>query len=138
MAKLLAESIKKGTQQAGKVAGYRVAGKTGTAQKVREGGKGYLPGQTIASFIGFLPATSPKLLCLVVVDGPQTDGRWGNTIAGPVFNTIACASARYLGIPPDQPEMVTSPARQAGLSQVAPSVAYAEEIRQWEGSRDDR
>ncbi|HEY9714886.1 MAG TPA: penicillin-binding protein 2, partial [Chroococcales cyanobacterium] len=49
---LLAENIRLGTQIAGQVPGYRVAGKTGTAQKVAQGGRGYLAGQTIASFIG--------------------------------------------------------------------------------------
>src|SRR6185369_9284653 len=94
---LLADNIAMGTQIAGQVPGYRVAGKTGTAQKPIEGGRGYMAGQTIASFIGFLPADNPQLLCLVVVDSPQTDGRWGNTVAGPVFNAIAMEAARYLG-----------------------------------------
>lgn len=100
VAGLLADNIAMGTQIAGKVPGYRVAGKTGTAQKVSASGRGYLAGQTIASFVGFLPANNPQLVGIVVVDSPQTDGRWGNTVAGPVFNAIAMEAARYLGIPP--------------------------------------
>ena len=97
---LLADNILQGTQIAGQVPGYRVAGKTGTAQKVSATGRGYLAGQTIASFIGFLPADNPQLLILVVVDNPRTDGGWGNTVAGPIFNAIAEEAARHLGIQP--------------------------------------
>jgi stage V sporulation protein D (sporulation-specific penicillin-binding protein) len=122
---LLAANIAGGTQIAGQVPGYSVAGKTGTAQKVSQGRHGYIAGQTIASFIGFLPANKPQLLCLVVVDGPQTDGRWGNTVAGPVFNAIAVESARYLGIVPDNSYMPAGATRRE--SQIPPSVKYAVE-----------
>jgi cell division protein FtsI/penicillin-binding protein 2 len=124
---LLAGNIEKGTQIAGKVPGYRVAGKTGTAQKVVQGRRGYLAGQTVASFIGFLPADHPQLLCLVVVDGPQTDGRWGNTIAGPVFNAVSIEAARYLGIPPS--ETIDSEDKRAQTRikmEAPPSVKYGE------------
>ncbi len=99
MTDLLAKNVAMGSQIAGQVPGYRVAGKTGTAQKVTQGGRGYMAGQTIASFIGFLPADNPQLLCIVVVDQPQTEGRWGNTVAGPVFNAITLQAAQHLGIP---------------------------------------
>ena len=82
---LLSDNILQGTQIAGQVPGYRVAGKTGTAQKVSASGRGYLAGQTIASFIGFLPADNPQLLILVVIDNPRTGGGWGNTVAGHRF-----------------------------------------------------
>ena len=97
---LLADNILQGTGIAGQVPGYRVAGKTGTAQKVSASGRGYLAGQTIASFIGFLPADNPQLLILVVVDNPRTDGGWDNTVAGPIFNAIAEEAARHLGVQP--------------------------------------
>jgi cell division protein FtsI/penicillin-binding protein 2 len=134
---LLAENIALGTQLAGKVPGYRVAGKTGTAQKPNVGGRGYMAGQTIASFIGFLPEDNPQLLCLVVVDSPQTDGRWGNTIAGPVFNAICVEAARYLGIPPTQG--IDLNAKKGGSAFVSPSVKYAAEIpAEKEPARDVR
>lgn len=128
--KLLAENIDSGTQVAGKVPGYRVAGKTGTAQKVLQGRRGYIAGQTVASFIGFLPADNPQLLCLVVVDSPQTDGRWGNTIAGPVFNAIAIEAARYLGISPAQSIKVAKgdgKAKKANNMDLPPSIKYVRE-----------
>jgi cell division protein FtsI/penicillin-binding protein 2 len=127
---LLAENISQGTQVAGKVPGYRVAGKTGTAQKAIVGGRGYQAGQTIASFIGFLPADNPRLLCLVVIDSPQTDGRWGNTVAGPVFNAIAMEAARYSGIPPGQnleTKQIKSNGHHLNNQELAPSVKYAKE-----------
>jgi cell division protein FtsI/penicillin-binding protein 2 len=128
---LLSDNVMLGSQIAGQVPGYRVAGKTGTAQKVTANGRGYMAGQTIASFIGFLPADNPQLLCLVVIDQPQTDGRWGNTVAGPVFNAIMEESARYLGIAPlnldGQPDIVRE--RMKRLKPVPPpSVKYASEF----------
>src|ERR1700722_370298 len=108
---------------AGKVHSYRVAGKTGTAQKSIEDASGYMHAQSIASFIGFLPSDNPQLLCLVVVDSPQTDGRWGNTVGGPVFNAICVEAARYLGIPPTDRIDLTS--KKSGRNEfIAPSVKY--------------
>lgn len=125
---LLAENIAQGTQIAGKVPGYRVGGKTGTAQKVTASGRGYIAGATIASFVGFLPADNPQLVCIVVVDSPQTDGRWGNTIAGPVFNAICMEAARYLGIPPST--RIELDSKNTGANSfVPPSVKYAAEIQ---------
>lgn len=123
---LLADNIAMGSQIAGQVPGYKVAGKTGTAQKPIQGGHGYISGQTIASFIGYFPADNPKLLCLVVVDGPQTDGRWGNTVAGPVFNAIAIEAARYLGIAPDN--TIVKNHLHPLSDFLAPSVKYKDEI----------
>ncbi len=128
---LLADNILLGSQIAGQVPGYRVSGKTGTAQKVTASGRGYLAGQTIASFIGFLPPENPQLLCLVVVDNPETDGRWGNTVAGPVFNAIAVEATRYLGIPPTNIEGApdTVKERMKRIKPVPPpSVKYASEL----------
>jgi cell division protein FtsI/penicillin-binding protein 2 len=127
VASLLSESISRGTQIAGKVPSYRVAGKTGTAQKVTASGRGYIAGQTIASFVGFLPYDNPQFACIVVVDSPQTDGRWGNTVAGPVFNAIAMESARYLGIPPSTRVDIDAKASNAHF--VPPSVKYASELK---------
>lgn len=124
MRTLLCENIAMGSQIAGQIPGYSVAGKTGTAQKNIQGGRGYIAGQTVASFIGFLPADNPQLLCIVVVDGPQTDGRWGNTVAGPVFNAIAVEAARYLGIAPDiAGQQATAKAQRCARQ--APSLKYA-------------
>ena len=136
VAGLLATNVAMGSQMAGKVPGYRVGGKTGTAQKVTESGRGYIAGATIASFVGFLPADNPKLVGIVVVDSPQTDGRWGNTIAGPVFNAICMEAARYLGIPPS--ERIELNAKKTGDANLPPSLKYAAEIQSWNRSVDRR
>jgi len=73
---------------AGDVEGLRIAGKTGTAEKIKAGG-GYSKRDTVASFLGFFPAENPRYIMLVVIDDPETDGRWGDTVAGPVFNQVA-------------------------------------------------
>lgn len=90
------ENLKAMTYIAGDVPGYEVTGKTGTAQKIREGGKGYLSGHTVASFIGYFPADDPEILALVVIDDPKTGGGWGNTVCGPVFNNVARLAAKRI------------------------------------------
>lgn len=137
VSRLLADNIAMGTQMAGKVPGYKVAGKTGTAQKSIAGGRGYMAGQTIASFIGFLPADNPQLLCLAVVDCPQTDGRWGNTIAGPIFNAVCIEAARYLGISPAEKVDMESKDKNKQMTK-APSLMYARELTARDGKSDER
>ena len=90
------ENIKAMAYIAGNVPGYDVAGKTGTAQKIRPDGKGYYAGHTVASFIGYLPADNPEILILVVIDDPKTGGGWGNTVCGPVFNNVAKVAAKRI------------------------------------------
>lgn len=131
---LLGENIQQGTQIAGQVPGYRVGGKTGTAQKPNAGGRGYMAGQTIASFIGFLPAENAQLLCIAIVDSPQTDGRWGNTVAGPVFNAITLDAARYLGLPTASPDQLT----KRKVECIPPSIKYAAEISETEKDKELR
>ncbi|MBI2995722.1 MAG: penicillin-binding protein 2 [Candidatus Melainabacteria bacterium] len=82
------ENLKSMSYLGGDVPNYEVAGKTGTAQKIRPDGKGYWAGHTVASFIGYLPADNPEILALVVIDDPKTGGGWGNTVCGPIFNSI--------------------------------------------------
>ena len=90
--KLLAASIKENIVEkhaiAGNVKDLEIAGKTGTAQKLKKGG-GYSSSKTVASFVGYFPVDAPRYIVFVVLDDPQTDGRWGDTIAGPVFNQVA-------------------------------------------------
>jgi stage V sporulation protein D (sporulation-specific penicillin-binding protein) len=78
--------------------GFRVAGKTGTAQKVVQGRKGY--SQLIASFIGFAPADDPRLVGMVILDEPSCPVKYGGVIAAPVVGGIFRDSLRYLGVKP--------------------------------------
>jgi cell division protein FtsI (penicillin-binding protein 3) len=84
------------------IAGFQVAGKTGTAQKINPETRRYDPQAVVSSFIGFVPAESPKFLLLVVVDGPKGHG-WGGTVAAPVFRRIAGETLHYLGVMPTSP-----------------------------------
>ena len=79
--------VARGTGSRASVAGYRVAGKTGTAQKAYENRPGYDPDRYVSSFVGFLPAEAPELLCLVVVDSPRKT-YLGSKVAAPVFSRI--------------------------------------------------
>jgi len=90
---------------------YRVAGKTGTAQKAENG---FYVNKFFSSFIGFFPADNPELCISVTLDEPK-QGHYGGAIAGPIFKQIAEAAANYLNIRPDdtqapaQPENIASP-----------------------------
>jgi cell division protein FtsI (penicillin-binding protein 3) len=81
------------------VEGFRVAGKTGTAQKVDPVTRGYSATKRTASFIGFIPADKPKLTILVVIDEPKTSP-YGGVVAAPAFHGIALNSLAYLKIVP--------------------------------------
>ena len=72
---------------AGRVPGLSIAGKTGTAEKIEKGR--YSHRRTVASFLGFFPAENPRYIAIAVVDDPKTDGGWGDTVAGPLFNKVA-------------------------------------------------
>jgi cell division protein FtsI (penicillin-binding protein 3) len=78
--------------------GFRVAGKTATAQKADPATGKYSPDKYTASFVGFVPAERPRLVIAVVLDEPMI-GRYGGDLAGPVFRRVAEASLRYLGVP---------------------------------------
>lgn len=97
LAEMLEGVVSKGTGRNAYIPGYRVGGKTGTAQKPGPGG--YLQGKYIASFIGFAPVNNPRLVCLVVVDEPQ-GVYYGGQVAAPVFKNIMEDSLRYLGVAP--------------------------------------
>ncbi|MDE3000573.1 MAG: penicillin-binding transpeptidase domain-containing protein [Gemmatimonadota bacterium] len=87
VAEILEGVVERGTGANARVPGYRVAGKTGTAQRAREGGRGYDPNRYVSSFIGFLPAERAEFVCIVVVDSPKGI-RWGSKVAAPVFSRI--------------------------------------------------
>ncbi|MDH5525932.1 MAG: penicillin-binding protein 2 [Nitrospirota bacterium] len=96
---LVAVTEADGTAPKAALPGYRVAGKTGTAQKARSEGRGYAKGKYVASFLGMVPADNPRLVMLVVVDEPE--GRYyGGTVAAPVFRAVAGPALHYLGIHP--------------------------------------
>ena len=94
---LLVGVVEHGTGQRALIEGYRVAGKTGTAQKAVRGG--YSKTDFIASFVGFAPADTPELTALVILDSPTGDH--SGALAAAVFARIVKRSLRYLGVAPD-------------------------------------
>ncbi len=89
-----------GTAPKAQIAGYRVAGKTGTAHK-QEGGR-YI-NKYIASFVGFAPASNPRIVIAVMIDEPSAGRHYGGDVAAPVFAQIAGDSLRSLRVAPDAP-----------------------------------
>ena len=98
-----------GTAPLAQVAGYRVAGKTGTAHKL-EGGV-YVD-RYVASFVGFAPASNPRLVVAVMIDEPNNGQYYGGLVAAPVFSKVTGAALRALKVPNDAPldNVITAPA----------------------------
>lgn len=98
--------------------GYRVAGKTGTAQKVENGS--YKQGEYVGSFIAFAPADDPKLVVLAVIDGIPT---YGGVVSAPPVRAVMLDSLKYLGVKMDmkaplnlgkpKPDMILPPIKEA-------------------------
>ncbi len=90
-----------GTASEVSIPGYHLAGKTGTANKIDPETGEYSESKFMASFIGFAPASDPKLLCAVVVNEPQSGSIYGGTVAAPAFGQIMSFALPYLGIAPE-------------------------------------
>lgn len=90
--------VEQGTGTQAQIDGYTVAGKTGTAQRPSPRG-GYDPHAYVASFVGVVPATDPRLAMLVVVDGPH-GAYFGGDVAAPIFREVARQVLWYLHVPP--------------------------------------
>ena len=88
--------VAKGTGRNAYLNGYRVGGKTGTAQKVKDGR--YMDGNYILSFIGFMPANDPEVVVYVAVDNPKGVVQYGGTVAAPIAKRVLEASANALNI----------------------------------------
>jgi stage V sporulation protein D (sporulation-specific penicillin-binding protein) len=112
---MLADAVNGGGSKNAYVAGYRVAGKTGTADKTEGGGNVW------ASFSGFAPADDPEVAILVVLDEPHSAIRYGGTISAPVAQKILADTLPYLGIEP-----VYTAEEIAKMNSVTPTVVGKE------------
>lgn len=127
---------KGGTGGRAKLDDFSVAGKTGTAQKVSPGSRGYTS-KRIGSFVGFVPADHPRAVIVVSIDEPTT-ATYGGVVAAPVFKAIAQQTLKVLGVsapahpePPPAPAPAVRPARRSGIvpvADVAPVPSAAELI----------
>jgi cell division protein FtsI/penicillin-binding protein 2 len=106
MTEILVNAVNKGEASFARIKGYRIAGKTGTAQIAVNGS--YDPNKTIASFIGFAPADDPKFVMLVVINRPSSS-IYGAETAAPVFFKIAAKALEYYNIPPTEEETAPTP-----------------------------
>ena len=100
MREILANVVERGTGSRAAANGYRVAGKTGTAQKFNRATGDYSSTSLVTSFIGFAPVDYPKVVIAAIVDEPAQN-EWGGTVAAPLFKRIAERLLPYLDIPPD-------------------------------------
>ena len=92
-----------GTGVKAQVDGFRIAGKTGTAQKAENGG--YSKNRYIASFVGIAPLDNPRFVIAVMVDEPK-GVRTGGQVAAPIFSKIASDALTRLQMSPNQPKQV--------------------------------
>ena len=90
-----------GTAPLAQISGYRVAGKTGTAHKLIDGQ--YANKRYISTFVGYAPASNPRLIIAVMIDEPSAGKYFGGAVAAPVFSKVMSGALRILNIPPDAP-----------------------------------
>ncbi len=92
--------VTNGTGTKAAIPGFRVAGKTGTAQKIDPRTGAYSSTQFVGSFVGFVPAEAPRLAMIVVIDEPQGEA-WGGVVSAPVFRRVGEQVLNYLGVSRD-------------------------------------
>ena len=95
---ILAGVVENGTGKLARIEGIRVAGKTGTAQKIGQDGR-YVHDRFVASFIGFAPLDNPRIAICIVVDEPKPY-YFGGVVCAPVFKKVASEVLNYLGVSP--------------------------------------
>lgn len=110
--------VERGTGKAAAVKGYQVGGKTGTVHKSTEGG--YAKHDYLSLFAGFIPVSAPRLIGVVIIDGPQGNEYYGGLVAAPVFGAVMHEAVRILNIAPDAGAVDENPTvRLAGWAQPA-------------------
>jgi cell division protein FtsI (penicillin-binding protein 3) len=116
---LLAATSKEGTGFKAGIAGFSVAGKTGTAQKVNPNGLGYIKGSYVSSFAGFVPYEKPKYVIYIAVDNPKKQF-YGSDVAAPIFSRMASYAMLRSGMAPT--------VHQASSQELGPKITAARQL----------
>ncbi len=111
---ILESVVANGSGKNGAVPGYRIGGKTGTAQKYEDGA--IADGKLIASFIGFAPADEPEFVVLILVDEPKVGTIFGSTVAAPFVSDVMEEILQYYGYTPDSDERIVTVPNVTGMS----------------------
>lgn len=138
MTAIMEAVVDRGTATRAKVAGYTVAGKTGTADKL-VGGR-YSASQQNVSFAGFVPSRNPVLAMIVMIDSPRVGGDTGGIIAAPVFQRVATAAMRHLGVAPNidaAPPVVVTRQAAARMTSAAPEIIQTAAVQPSESTVPD-
>src|SRR5262249_13564674 len=99
LTRIVVRVVEAGTGHNAAIAGYAVAGKTGTAQKLDPSTRKYSRAPGVLSFVGFAPADEPRFVMLVMLDEPKNE-KWGSEAAAPIFSAIGREVLRSLDVPP--------------------------------------
>ena len=99
--RMMESVVTEGSGRKASVAGYRIAGKTGTAWKASAGG--YITNRYVSVFAGVAPVSAPRIATVVVIDEPSAGGYYGGEVAAPVFAEVVGGALRLLGVAPDAP-----------------------------------
>lgn len=101
--KILEGVVTHGTGAKAAIPGFRVAGKTGTAQQIDPGTRRYSNSRFVTSFVGYVPADHPRLAMIVIIDAPHDKNASGGSVAAPVFSSVGEQVLSYLGVSSGEP-----------------------------------